>query len=77
MAAGLSSLTEYPLGAQTGREHVAAVADKLAAFGRSVRKAIDDSAELGDADTADLFTEISRAIDERLWLTEAHLQAEQ
>ncbi|NJL68304.1 MAG: DNA starvation/stationary phase protection protein Dps, partial [Microcoleus sp. SM1_3_4] len=34
----------------------------------------DKAAELGDADTADLYTEISRAIDKRLWFLEAHLQ---
>jgi len=31
---------------------------------------------LGDLDTADLFTEISRGIDKWLWFVEAHLQAE-
>ena len=33
-------------------------------------------ARLADADTADLFTEISRAIDKQLWFVEAHLQSE-
>lgn len=31
--------------------------------------------ELDDADTADLFTEISRGIDKWLWFVEAHSQA--
>ena len=31
--------------------------------------------ELGDADTADLFTEISRSVDKLLWKVEAHGQA--
>ncbi|MHC5826448.1 MAG: DNA starvation/stationary phase protection protein Dps, partial [Nostoc sp.] len=30
--------------------------------------------ELDDLDTADLYTEISRTIDKRLWFLEAHLQ---
>jgi starvation-inducible DNA-binding protein len=30
----------------------------------------------GDAATADLFTQITRAIDKQLWLMDAHLQAE-
>ncbi|EAW34875.1 Ferritin and Dps [Lyngbya sp. PCC 8106] len=30
--------------------------------------------QLGDADTADLYTEISRTVDMRLWFLEAHLQ---
>jgi len=29
----------------------------------------------GDADTADLFTEVSRDIDKLLWLVEAHAQS--
>jgi starvation-inducible DNA-binding protein len=32
-------------------------------------------AELGDADTADIFTEISRGTDKWLWFVEAHQQA--
>jgi starvation-inducible DNA-binding protein len=43
---------------------------------KAARKAIDDANDLGDLDTADLFTEISRGIDKWLWFVEAHLQAE-
>jgi starvation-inducible DNA-binding protein len=32
--------------------------------------------QLGDLDTADLFTEVSRGVDKWLWFVEAHLQAE-
>jgi starvation-inducible DNA-binding protein len=38
-----------------------------------VRKAIDDSARAGDADTSDLFTGMSREVDKDLWFLEAHL----
>jgi starvation-inducible DNA-binding protein len=48
--------------------------DALAMFGRGARKAIDDAAALNDADTADLFTEISRGVDKSLWMVEAHVQ---
>ena len=58
-----------------GKETVEVVADRLATFGAAVRAAIDASDELGDQDTADLFTEVSRAIDKHLWFVEAHLQA--
>ena len=74
--AATSSLTEYPLDTVDGTAHVAAVADKLAAFGKSVRAGIDSSAEFGDADTSDLFTGISRELDKQLWFVEAHLQAQ-
>ena len=70
-----SSLPEYPTSAVDGRSHVEALSSVLAAFGKSVRKAIEDANNLGDLDTADLFTEVSRGIDKWLWFVEAHLQA--
>ena len=74
LAASASSLDEYPLDAVAGRDTIVVVADRLAAFGGAVRAGIDTAAELGDQDTADLFTEVSRAIDKHLWFVEAHLQ---
>lgn len=71
-----SKLTPYPLNITSGRDHVDALSNALAAVGKSVRKAIDQSDHLGDKDTADLFTGISRAIDKKLWFVEAHLQGE-
>ena len=76
-AAKRSSLSEYPANTVDGRSHVEALSSALAAFGKSARKSIDHADELGDLDTADLFTEISRGIDKWLWFVEAHLQAEQ
>jgi starvation-inducible DNA-binding protein len=69
-----SQLREYPLEALDWRAHVLAMQDALATFGRGVRKAIDDTTALNDADTADLFTEISRGVDKALWMVEAHIQ---
>jgi starvation-inducible DNA-binding protein len=74
MAAAESTLDEYPLDAVAGMDSAAAVADRLAAYAASVRAGIDVAADLGDQDTADLFTEVSRAIDKHLWFVEAHLQ---
>ena len=76
MVAKRSSLTEYPASAVDGRSHVEALSSALAAFGKSARKAIGEADDLGDLDTADLFTEVSRRIDKWLWFVEAHLQAE-
>lgn len=66
----------YPLKASTGREHLQALSDSLATFSTSVRTAIDETGKLGDADTADLFTGVSRATEKYLWFLEAHLQGE-
>lgn len=74
VAAQNSSLSEYPLEVTDGTAHVDALSTALADFGKKVRKDIDTTDELGDADTADLFTEISRSIDKLLWFVEAHIQ---
>ncbi|MBS0393382.1 MAG: DNA starvation/stationary phase protection protein Dps [Proteobacteria bacterium] len=70
-----SSLEAYPLAIKSGPEHVAALAGALATFGRLTREAIDGAEAAGDKVTADLFTEITGAIDQQLWLVEAHAQA--
>ena len=72
IATARSFLVPYPHGIADASSHLFAVAAMLAAFGQSVRDAITASAEFGDADTADLFTEISRGIDQQLWFVEAH-----
>lgn len=75
VAAATSILPEYPLDALTGADHIIALADRYARYGQHLRAEIATTDDLGDADTADLYTEISRAIDKRLWFLEAHLQA--
>jgi len=75
VAAARSRLEEYPLEIADGLAHVAAVAKALSTFGHEARYTIDQADELKDADTADIFTEISRGIDKWLWFVEAHLQA--
>ena len=51
------------------------LAERLAILATAVRTAIDTSDRLGDKDTADLFTQISRSVDNDLCFVEAHLQA--
>ena len=76
MVAKRSSLAEYPASATDGRSHVEALSSVMAAFGKSVRRAVAEANNLGDLDTAEMFTEISCGIDKWLWLVEAHQQAE-
>ncbi|MBY0403879.1 MAG: DNA starvation/stationary phase protection protein Dps [Cyanobacteria bacterium] len=68
-----SLLPEYPLEISNGNDHLKAVADRLAIFGKQVRHSITEANTLEEADTTDLFTEISRAVDKRLWFVESHL----
>src|ERR1700687_2420823 len=67
-AAKNSSLPEYPHGIGAGRQHVEGLSSVLATYGKQVRAAIKSTDQLDDADTADLFTEISRGVDKWLWL---------
>lgn len=69
-----SELPEYPPTISTGEEHVGALASVLSDFGERVRRAIDETSDLGDADSADICTEISRGIDKWLWFVEAHAE---
>jgi starvation-inducible DNA-binding protein len=73
-AAERSFLEPYRLGVADAGAHIAAVTAALASFGESVRNGIDESDEFGDIDTSDLFTEVSRGIDQQLWLVESHRQ---
>ena len=73
IAAADSILPEYAIDAVTGAEHVTALADRFGIYAKHLREAISATEELSDADTADLYTEISRTIDKRLWFLEAHL----
>ena len=75
--AARSTLAQYPLNAVTGRQHVDALSSALAWFGRVIRAAIADSDRAGDADTNDIFIEISRGVDKWLWMVEAHLVPEE
>ena len=75
MAAGASRLAEYPLDAGGSMQHVEALAVRFASLAATTRAAIEAASELGDADTEDLFTEVSRGLDKGLWFLEAHLQA--
>jgi starvation-inducible DNA-binding protein len=74
-AATRSRLDEYPLSIGIDTAHVEAVSKALSAFGREARLSISEADELGDADTADIFTEVSRGLDKWLWFVEAHTQA--
>ncbi len=75
VAASRSRLPEYPLDISEGIAHVHAAARALSIFGQAVRHATDAATELNDADTADLFVEVSRGIDKWLWFVEVHSQA--
>ena len=77
MAATRTSLNAYPLGVADEQQHVFAISGALAAFGEGVREASASATSFGDADTADLFTQVSRGIDLQLWFVESHVAPKQ
>jgi starvation-inducible DNA-binding protein len=74
LSAANSQLPECNLDVTDSLPTVEALADRYAALAASMRRAIESADGQGDADTADLFTEVSRGLDKALWFLEAHLQ---
>jgi starvation-inducible DNA-binding protein len=71
-AAKNSDLAEFPTVPAGDTLYLAALIERYAVAANATRKAIDKTDEAGDADTADLLTQVSRDLDEGLWLLEAH-----
>jgi len=75
MAGAASRLPEWPLDVIDSLPVVEELTVRYGDLATSTREAIKIAAEQGDADTADLFTAQSRALDKALWFLQAHLQA--
>ena len=69
-----TALEPYPVNIYQVSDHIHALIDRYATVANALRSSIDEADEAGDADTADLFTEVSRGIDKQLWFLEAHTQ---
>ena len=74
MAAKNSRLDDMPEAFDSGEQSVELLVQRYANVAESTRKAIDEADKAGDADTADLFTAVSRTLDKSRWFLEAHLQ---
>ncbi len=69
-----TTLAPYPTDIYTSKAHLAALIERYAKLANAARRAIDETDEAGDKDTADIFTEVSRGLDKSLWFLEAHTQ---
>ena len=69
-----TTLKPYPTDIHTSKDHLHELIDRYGKVANAVRAAIDETDDAGDADTADLFTAYSRALDKALWFLEAHVQ---
>ncbi len=72
--AAMSRLDAFPEGSGGSKKFISALADRFAHVAKTTRAAIATSEELGDPNTADIFTAVSNQLDESLWFLEAHLQ---
>jgi starvation-inducible DNA-binding protein len=72
-AARKSTLPEYPGDIAAGDAHALALAERIALYATAVRNAIAQAADVGDAATAAVYTDISRGIDRHLSFLESHL----
>ncbi|HVH77865.1 MAG TPA: DNA starvation/stationary phase protection protein Dps [Stellaceae bacterium] len=74
VVAKATTLVPYPMDIYTSKDHLAALIERYGKVANAVRAAIDETGNAGDADTADLLTAYSRALDKALWFLEAHVQ---
>lgn len=71
VVASATKLKAYPTEIVAVKDHLAELIERYAEAAKSVRAAIDTADEAGDADTADIFTGYSRALDKALWFLES------
>jgi starvation-inducible DNA-binding protein len=73
--AGSTALEAYPQDIVKIEDHLTALADRYGKTANSARAGIGTADEADDADSADILTAYSRALDKSLWFIEAHLAA--
>jgi starvation-inducible DNA-binding protein len=72
-AATPSTSPAYPSNTVENNAHVLALAERFASYTALMRGSIGHAADVGDADTAAVYTDISRGADTHLRFLEAHL----
>lgn len=72
--AGTSTLEAYPLDLTSSEDHIRAVCERLRDLGGKVREGIDATDSAGEANAADILTNMSNDLDQDLWFIESHLE---
>ncbi len=75
MTAEASRLDPYPQDLVNDMATVNFLADQMASLAANTRAAANQTEELGDMGTNDLFIEVVRDLDKWLWFLEAHTQS--
>ncbi|WP_308916419.1 DNA starvation/stationary phase protection protein Dps [Jannaschia sp. LMIT008] len=71
-AHGNTTLSPYPVELTDIQAHIAELVSRFKDHGAKLRQAIEQASEAGDADTEDLFTEVSREVDKDAWFIGAN-----
>ncbi len=74
LAATRSQAPEYPNATVEGEDHIVALVERFAHYATMMRHGITQAADIEDAGSAAVYTDISRGVDKQLWVLEAHLQ---
>ncbi|MEQ1768328.1 MAG: DNA starvation/stationary phase protection protein Dps [Devosia sp.] len=69
-----TKLPAYPTDIRKVEDHLKALVDRFAALSKATRESIDQADDAGDADTTDILTAFSRALDKNLWFLKSHLE---
>jgi starvation-inducible DNA-binding protein len=72
-AAMQSRVAASPDSLVDGQSQMEALAERFAPYARAMRGSIALAADVEDADTAAVYTDLSRGVDRQLWILEAHL----
>lgn len=67
-----ATMEAYPVETSDIKAHIEALKERFMFVGGEVRKAISVADEAGDEDTADILTEVSRALDKDAWFIGAN-----
>ena len=71
-----TQMKPYPTDQVKITQHLQLLTDRFNEVGGRIREAIETAGDHGDADTEDLFTEVSRQIDKDAWFIGANLDPE-
>jgi starvation-inducible DNA-binding protein len=72
-AALQSQMPEYPDAIEDGDAHVLALTERFAQYATALRSAIALTADVEDAGSAAVYTDLSRGVDKQLWFLQAYL----
>ncbi len=72
VVADTALMDAYPVEESDIVSHIKALKDRFLTVGEKVRKGIEEAGDAGDEDTADVLTEVSRALDKDAWFIGAN-----